>query len=124
MSITKTVKTGWGTDKDGNLFAPKTLVESIQNKEGKSLEDLLKEGGSGGSSLGLNIEEIFKANSSDEMISEGGTITLPKNYDEYDQIVLGIGTKGDGLDYGLDYFYLYPKTSNKIHFAGYYQRWG
>ena len=41
MSITKTVKTGWGTDKDGNLFAPKTLVESIQNKDGKLLTEAL-----------------------------------------------------------------------------------
>ena len=101
--MTKDVQTGWLHNKEDGLFAPKTLMDSVQDTNGISLKEYIKtHGGSGGSSLGLNIEEIFKANSSDEMISEGGTITLPKNYDEYDQIVLGIGTKGDGFDYGLD----------------------
>lgn len=96
-------------------------VDNIQD----AIKYLIEHGGSGGgSSSGFNIEEIFKANSIDEFISEGGTITLPKNYDKYDQIVLGIGTKGDGFGYGLGYFYLYPKTSNIIHFAGYSGRWG
>lgn len=41
------IKTGWGTDETGSLFAPKTLVESIQNAEGKTLQELLDEKGSG-----------------------------------------------------------------------------
>lgn len=104
----------------------KTLDKLSTSDNGNLLFDgkEIKGNGGSGSLSDLNIEEIFKANSANEMVSEGETITLPKNYNEYDQIVLGMGTKGDGLDYGLDYFYLYPKASNKIHFAGYYQRWG
>ena len=41
------IKTNWMKDFNGDLFAPKTLVESIQNKEGKTLQELLDEGGSG-----------------------------------------------------------------------------
>ena len=89
----------------------KTLDKLSTSDSGNLLFDgkEIKGNGGSGSLSDLNIEEIFKANSADEMVSEGETITLPKNYNEYDQIVLGIGTKGDGFDYGLNYFYLYPK---------------
>ena len=39
------IKTNWMQDFNGDLFAPKTLVESIQNKEGTPLEELLGQGG-------------------------------------------------------------------------------
>lgn len=39
------VKMNWLSDQDGNLLAPKTLVEAVQNAEGKSLEELLESSG-------------------------------------------------------------------------------
>lgn len=39
------VKMNWLSDQNGNLLAPKTLVEAVQNAEGKSLEELLKSSG-------------------------------------------------------------------------------
>lgn len=46
------IKTNWMQDFNGDLFAPKTLVESIQNKEGTPLEELLgQSGGTTGADL-------------------------------------------------------------------------
>lgn len=45
------IKTNWMQDFNGALFAPKTLVESIQNKEGTPLEKLLGQGGGDNSSV-------------------------------------------------------------------------
>lgn len=39
------VKTGWLTDKNGDKFAPKTLVSQVQTSDGISLEDKLSERG-------------------------------------------------------------------------------
>lgn len=39
------VKMNWLSDQNGNLLTPKTLVEAVQNAEGKSLEELLKSSG-------------------------------------------------------------------------------
>lgn len=36
------VKMNWLSDQNGNLLAPKTLIEAVQNAEGTSLEELLK----------------------------------------------------------------------------------
>ena len=36
------VKMNWLSDQNGNLLAPKTLIEAVQNAEGASLEELLK----------------------------------------------------------------------------------
>lgn len=36
------VKMNWLSDQNGNLLAPKTLIEAVQNAEGTSLEALLK----------------------------------------------------------------------------------
>ena len=39
------VKMNWLSDQNGNLLAPKTLVEAVQNAGGTSLEELLKSSG-------------------------------------------------------------------------------
>lgn len=39
------VKMNWLSDQNGNLLAPKTLIEAVQNAEGASLEELLKSSG-------------------------------------------------------------------------------
>ena len=48
------VKMNWLSDQNGNLLAPKTLIEAVQNAEGTSLEELL------GSSSGL--PEVYIGN--------------------------------------------------------------
>ena len=39
------VKMNWLSDQNGNLLAPKTLIEAVQNANGESLEKLLKSSG-------------------------------------------------------------------------------
>ena len=39
------VKMNWLSDQNGNLLAPKTLTEAVQNANGESLEELLKSSG-------------------------------------------------------------------------------
>lgn len=99
----------------------RTLAYSLDDS-GKGINIL---GGFGlDSGKAYTVETLFEAKTTNEFIVEGGTVTLPKNYKEYDQLVFGIGTKGDGFAFGLDYFYLDTKISNKMHFAGYKERWG
>jgi hypothetical protein len=39
--MSTTVKTGWLNDKNGDKFAPKTLISQVQTNDGTSLEDEL-----------------------------------------------------------------------------------
>ena len=39
---TEAIKTGWLKDKQGNKFAPKTLLSQVQTNDGTLLEDKLQ----------------------------------------------------------------------------------
>ena len=53
------IKTNWMQDFNGNLFAPKTLVESIQNKDGKTLQELLDKGSGALTADKISYDDTF-----------------------------------------------------------------
>lgn len=61
------IKTNWMQDFNGDLFAPKTLVESIQNKEGTPLEELLGQGG------GATEADLFISNKLPKTVNDVST---------------------------------------------------
>lgn len=69
------VKMNWLSDQNGNLLAPKTLIEAVQNAEGTSLEELLKSSG--------GLPEVYIGN--EEPQEEGIEIFIDtsENAEEY-----------------------------------------
>ena len=48
--MTKDVQTGWLHNKEDGLFAPKTLIDSVQDVDGTSLKEYIETHGGGGGS--------------------------------------------------------------------------
>lgn len=84
--MTTNINSGWLKNEDGKLFAPSTLVEKIQNKDGKSLQEIIDESG-GSAQLDPAPNNIIKKT------NEGLLVTITD--DSITEIKFGVDANGN-----------------------------
>ena len=95
------VKMNWLSDQNGNLLAPKTLIEAVQNAEGTSLEELLKSSITfADTPIGTVISYMGNTAPKDYLICDGTEYEIVKYKDLAEHIKIEFGSYnhfgGDG----------------------------
>ena len=95
------VKMNWLSDQNGNLLAPKTLIEAVQNAEGTSLEELLNSSITfADTPIGTIISYMGNTAPKDYLICDGTEYEIVKYKDLAEHIKIEFGSYnhfgGDG----------------------------